>query len=346
METSIIALEQLVEENQLYIQNSKKQLAKIQSGAVEVSALKLASIENKLEEATNYFEKYSKILDAIPKEEKDRQKHLIEVQEALKKQSYYKLQKIRIKKNQNLHRNQKLEAMMIIDELPYETHFDDKELIEISDMILKNNIREVIDIDKKLTDITNSFNAKKDKFEEQKDLKHFAFLDTYIPIIVLHFSFLIEDINRSINEHNEDEKNINNKLIFRGLPKFDDWWIEELFLNHQAYFGLYKWKSIISNQCITKQHKIIWEKIFNNWLMIKKILNSKEENAFEYNYLFDDLARTYIGLEEELDEENLKSMEKIVNNIIVKEDFTKMNTIHNKNTVYLQWKRTQIEKKK
>jgi hypothetical protein len=346
METSIIALEQLVQENQLYIQNSKKQLAKIQSGAVEVSALKLASIENKLEEATNYFEKYSKILDAIPKEEKDRQRHLIEVQEALKKQSYYKLQKIRIKKNQNLHRNQKLEAMMIIDELPYETHFDDKELIEISDMILKNNIREVIDIDKKLTDITNYFNTKKDKFEEQKDLKHFAFLDTYIPIIVLHFSFLIEDINRSINEHNEDEKNINNKLIFRGLPKFDDWWIEELFLNHQAYFGLYKWKSIISNQCITKQHKIIWEKIFNNWLMIKKILNSKEENAFEYNYLFDDLARRYIGLEEELDEENLKSMEKIVNNIIVKEDFTKMNTIHNNNTVYLQWKRTQIEKKK
>jgi hypothetical protein len=345
MEISVIALEELILENEYYVKNSKQQLAKIQSGTMNVSSLKLASIENKLEEASLNVEKYKKILDAIPKEEQEKQRNLISVQEALKKQSYYKLQKIRIKKNLNLKRTQKLEAMMIIDELPHDVNFDDKELIEVSDMIIKNNIREVIDIDKKLSDIKNAFNSQKEKLKDEKDLKYFALLDTYIPIIILHFSYLIEDINKCILEHNED-KNDENKLIFRGLPKFDDWWIEELFINHQAYFGLYKWKNIISKQCITEQHKIIWEKIFNNWLMIKKILNSKEENAFDYNYIFDDLIRTYVGLEEELDNNNLEAMEKIVNNIILKEDFTKMKSTHSINTVYLQWKTVKVKNKK
>lgn len=346
MESSVIALEKLLEENQQKINNCRIQLGKIQSELITVSPLKKASIENTLEQSTKDFEIYKKILDSIPQKEKDKQKELSNVQEALKKQTYYKLQKIRIKRSLNLNRNQKLEAMMIVDELPHNVHFDDKELLEIGDIILKNNIRDVIDIDKKLQEITIEFNNKKDKIEEEQDLKHFAFLDSYIPIIVLHFSYLIQDINNNIQEHNENETDENKKLKFRGLPKFEDWWIEELFVNHQAYFGLYKWKSIIENLCLTKQEKIIWNKIFNNWLMIKKILNSKEENSFYYNFLFDDLIRSYAGLEEELDDNNLKSMEKIINSIIKKENFLKFKNHHNINTIYSKWKLSILNKNK
>jgi len=344
MQSSVIALEKLIEENQQKVNNCRAQLGKIQNNTISVSSLKMASIENTLEQASLNLEKYSKILDAIPQKEKDKQKELLSVQQALKKQSYYKLQKIRIKRNLNLNRNQKLEAMMIIDELPNDINFDDKELLEISDIIIKQNIREVIDIDKKLSEIRDAFNIKKDKFEEDKDLKYFVFLDTYIPIIILHFSYLIEDIKSKITEYNEEQKDENKKIKFRGLPRFEDWWIEELFINHQAYFGLYKWKMIIKKACINKQQEMIWEKIFNNWLMIKKILNSKEENAFYYNFIFDDLIRTYVGLEEELDNDNLIAMEKIINNIIQKEDFTKMKEIHNNNTIYSQWKIQELKK--
>jgi len=336
MEVSIFALEKLMAENQELISNCTKQLQEINNGKIKVSALKQASIENTLEEASLAYETYKHMYDEIPKAEKDKYKELVRVQEALAKQTYYKVQKIRLKRNKNLTRDQRLEAMMIIDELPENIHFEDKELLDIANIVLKNNIRSVTELENELITIKNEFNSKINSLPDGKDLKHFAFLDTYIPIVVLHFSVLIQNINELISEHNENSEK---KLHFPGLPKYEDWWIEELFINHQAYFALFKWKDIIKNLCLNEQQKIIWNKIFNNWLMVKKILNSKDENAYDYNYIFDQLLEKYAHLEEELDVSNLESMEEIIKNITLKEDFSKNRSLHNIQTTYSTWKK-------
>ena len=336
MEVSIFALEKLITENQEKISNCRKQLQDVQNGKITLSSMKQASVENTLEESTIAYNTYKHMYDEIPKEEKDKYKELVRVQEALSKQTYYKMQKIRLKRNKNLTRDQKLEAMMIIDELPEEMNFDDKELLEISQIVIKNNIRKVNDLESELLVIKNEFNLKINSLPDNKDLKHFSFLDSYIPIIILHFSVLVQNIDELISEYNED--NIK-QLKFSGFPKYEDWWIEELFINHQAYFALYKWKDIIKNQCLNEQQEIIWDKIFNNWLMIKKILNSKDENAYDYNYIFDEMIDKYANLEEELDLTNLVSMEEIIKNITIKEDFTKNKYPHNIQTTYYTWKK-------
>jgi len=343
MNLTIMALEKLIETNAQKIENTQKQIKDYEINNIKISAMKQGSLETTLEEATKQYEKYKKQYDEIPQAKREQYDKEIRIKEALAKQTYYKLQKIRLKKNLNLKRNQKLEAMMIIDELPDDIHFEDENLIDIVEIVIKHNIRDITEIEKEYQDIKKDFEMRIDILPDEKDLKHFTYLDTYIPIIILHFSIFVKHIQETIEEFNADETN-KIKVTFRGLPKYEDWWIEELFQNHQAYFGLFKWKSIIENQCLTPQLKIIWQKIFTNWLMIKKLLNNKEDNAYDYNFIFDNMIRKYAQLEEELDDENLKTMEKIVHNITTKEDFTKMKTKHDINTVYLQWKRKRIQK--
>jgi hypothetical protein len=345
---SIYALEKLIAESEMTIANCQKQLRDLEAGTIHLSAMKQASIEGALEKATNDYNKYKETYDAIPEEEKEKFRELVRVQEGLAKQSYYKLQKIRLKRNKNLKRKQKLEAMMILDELPHDIHFDDPELIEVTDTIIKYNIREVFELEKELAEINDDFEKRLEVLDDEQDLKHFTYLDSYIPIILLHFKIFVEELSETIEVFNSKldlnlEKDKERHIKFKGLPRYEDWWIEELFKNHQAYFGLYKWKDIISNFCITEQLQELWEKIFSNWLMVKKILCTKDENAYDYTFIFDDMVRQYAELEEELDMENLQSMEKIVLNITKKEDFTKLKTEHRIDTTYYRWKKKKIE---
>ncbi len=345
MEVSILALEKLIKENEDKISNCTIQLRELEAGNISLSPMKTASVENTLEEATKAYETYKELYDAIPQTKKDQLHEQIRIQEALAKESYYKLQKLRLKRSKNITRDQKLEAMMILDELSNDIHFDDKELLQIADVILKNNIRKVADLEKDYQEIKNDFTSELEKLEDNKDLKHFAFLDSYIPIVVLHFSSLIKNIQDTIDEYNEklkERKSSDKPMVFKGLPRYEDWWFEELFKNHQAYFGLYKWKDIITNMCITQQQQILWDKIFTNWLMIKKILNNKDENAYDYNFIFDMMLQKYVDLEEEINIDNLKSMEKIVYNITAKEDFLHSKTAHKIETTYLQYKTEKI----
>jgi hypothetical protein len=67
----------------------------------------------------------------------------------------------------------------------------------------------------------------------------------------------------------------------------------------------------------------------------KKILNAKDKNAYNYNFIFDDLMTKYAKLEEELDINELRSIEKIIFKITIQEDFTKLNSKHNIYTTYL-----------
>ena len=66
----------------------------------------------------------------------------------------------------------------------------------------------------------------------------------------------IENIQSIIKSLNNELKKVNNtktpKLktkTFAGFPKYQDWWIRELWSSHQAYFALFKWKDIINNLC-------------------------------------------------------------------------------------------------
>jgi len=56
-----------------------------------------------------------------------------------------------------------------------------------------------------------------------------------------------------------------------------------------------------------------------------------------------DILKELEKQEEELDEKNIQSMEKIIKNITSKEDFTKTKEEHNTHTLYYKWK---IEKNK
>lgn len=345
---SIYALEKLMAENEQTITNCQKQLRDLEAGTIQLSAMKQASVEGSLERASDDYNKYKEIYDAIPEEEKEKFRELVRVQEALAKQTYYKLQKMRLRRNKNIKRNQKLEAMMVLDELPHEIHFDDPELMEMTEVIIKYNIREIFELEKELAEINDDFEKRVEALEDEQDLKHFVFLDSYIPIIILHFKILVEQLNQTIDDHNSVldlnyEKDKKKYIDFKGLPNYEDWWFEELFQNHQAYFGLYKWKNIISSFCITEQLQEIWNKVFNNWLMVKKILNTKDENAYDYNFIFDDMVKQYAQLEEELDMENLQSMENIIFELTKKEDFSNIQTEHTLDTTYFQWKKKKLE---
>ena len=349
MKVSIYALEKLLKEYESNIANASKQLKDLDAGKITLSPLKVASVENTLEFSTAEYEKYKAIYDAIPEKEKEEFRNLKEVQELLAKQSYYKLQKIRIKRNLNLKRNQRLEAMMILDELPEEVHFEDAQLIEVTNIIIKYNARESVELVAELGLIRDEFDKQLEALKDKEDLKHFNFLDTYIPIIILHFSSLVKSIEETIILYNEKasatqgEKEATPLIVFNGFPKYEDWWFEELFQNHQAYFALYLWKDSIKKICITEQQQELWEKIFSNWLMIKKILNSKDENAYDYNFIFDDMLKKYSKIEEQLDTIAIEANEKQLLIEMKKTDFTKNLLEHESTTIYQKWKKSQVK---
>ncbi len=237
MKVSIYALEKLLKEYESNISNASKQLKDLDSGKITLSPLKIASVENTLEFSTAEYEKYKAIYDAIPEKEKEEFRNLKDVQEMLAKESYYKLQKIRLKRNSNIKRNQRLEAMMILDELPQEIHFDDTQLLEITNIIIKYNVRESIELVAELAVIREEFNKRLEPLKDNQDLKHFDFLDTYIPIIVLHFGSLAKSIEETVTLYNEKAMQAKNEnpteevtlLSFSGFPKYASWWFDELF---------------------------------------------------------------------------------------------------------------------
>jgi hypothetical protein len=346
MKVSIYALEKLIKEYESNIANASKQLKDLDAGKITLSPLKIASVENTLEFSTAEYEKYKAIYDAIPEKEKEDFRNLKSVQELLAKQSYYKLQKIRIKRNLNLKRNQRLEAMMILDELPEDVHFEDAQLIEVTNIIIKYNARESVELVAELGVIRDEFDKQLEALKDKEDLKHFNFLDTYIPIIILHFASLVKSIEETIILYNEKEnekvgENEQPEFInFTGFPKYHDWWFDELFTTHEAYFGLYLWKETIKEMCITEQQKLLWEKIFSNWLMIKKILTTKDENAYDYNFIFDEMLKKYTKVEEEFNAEIIEKDSKELLDKIKKVNLSKFSLKHQDTTVYHNWKNT------
>lgn len=327
---AIIAVQDLIKVNQNRIKILKQQLKDHDDNVSKLSPMAKASSEMGLEKSIDALEKNELILKELKKRDlMDIQKEEL-LKESIVRQNYYKYQKVRLKRDLAMPNDQKLEAMMIVDELPHDVDIEDEELFAIAETTINLNLRIHSELYDELLEIKKDWSELlKDVDEECAD--KLGMLNVHIPILVLHLSVLIENI-----EENIEEKDLPK---FKGLPAFEDWWISELWINHQAYFGLYKWKAIVTSLCITADQKKSWNTIFSNWLFIKKLLHDKGSIGFGYNFAFDSLLEYHTKLLEELDTDNLISMEKIVKTITEREDFGKYKTKHIIETAYLKFKR-------
>ncbi len=329
----IVALEHLIEEEEAQIATSKRQLSEHEAGETKLTLMNHASTETRLEVTTELLAKHKLMLaelmaqDLAVLEEKER------LRDATIRRNYYHYQPTRMKRNKEHPSDVLLEAAMIIDELPEDVQFEDRELVEIATRTIHLKLREHIELNNELALITKDFEILMKDFDISS-VGSLALLKFHIPILVLQFSTLHKNILQVI-----DDKDL---PAFGGFPKFHDWWVTELWHSHQAYFALNKWKSIIKNLCNTTEQKESWEKISDTWLFMKKLLTSKENLGFEYNLAFDTLIYNHVTLGEELNEDNLKSMEKIIKEITKKENFTSFPDDHKRTTAYVEFKRKEL----
>lgn len=327
---AIIAVQDLIKQNQSRIKILKQQLRDHQEGVSKLSAMAEASTEMGLEKSEEALQKNELILKELQKRDlMDIEKEEL-LKEAIVRRNYYKYQKVRLKRDLVMPNDQKLEAMKIVDELPHDVDIEDDEIFAIAEATINLNLRIHSELYDELLEIQKDWEQLQQGIDSQS-IDKLGMLNVHIPILVLHLSVLVENIQENIEE--------NELPPFKGLPAFEDWWISELWTNHQAYFGLYKWRAIISSLCITADQKRAWTTIFSNWVFIKKLLNEKGSLGYEYSFSFDTLIEHHTRLIEELDTENLISMEKIVETITAREDFSKYKTKHIIETGYLKFKR-------
>ncbi len=331
---SIIALENLIQENEARVKVQRRQLADHEAGVNKISRMVKAATETHLEEGLELIAKYKFMLEELLAQDQAELEEKQRIEEEIKRKAYFDNQEERINNNTTKTLDQKLQVMMIIDELPSQVQFEDQELFEIAEKTIELNIGDHVDLGEKLSEIKKEFEFLIVNNKEEK-IHDIEMLNYRIPLLVLHFSVLLSNIKELLEK--------NNDACFRGFPKYEDWWIDELWSSHQAYFALYKWKSIISNLCITKDQKTTWSNIFDEWLFVKKLLNDKGPLAFEFQFAFDSLLTKHAELEEELIDKNLLAMESIIKEITKKEDFSKVKRNHCVSTSYLGFKREKLK---
>lgn len=336
---ALIALEELIKQDENHIKLAKKQMAAHESGESRMTPLVKASTESSLQLSQERLERSKAKLQELLKHDLAELEKEEKIREAVIRKNYFHYQKARIKRSKNHSNDIKLEAMLIIDELPEDKDvgIEDETLFDIAEksfkmqLTLHENIHETQrEIRQRLDDLLS------DKSIEAEDIDQLVLLNEQIIMVTLHLKILIENIEEILEEDEEMDP-------FKGLPKYEDWWIKELWSNHQAYFALLKWKQIISNLCLTNMQKEAWDVIFASWIHIKKYLCSKGPLAFKYTFAFDTLMKEYCDLEEELSLKSLESMESVIQKITLVEDFSKHPDSHELITPYAKFK---IEKTK
>lgn len=337
---SVIALEELIKEEESRAALLQKQLTNHESGENKLSRLALASTESTLEETQEKLTKHKAMYEELMKQDLKELEEKEKLEEAIRRKKYFENQNTRIKNNNERADDQKLEAMMILDELPEEVNFEDDELFEIAQKSLELNLKDHKELKDELSVIRKDFQSHLKNCKDEK-LSEIELLNFRIPILVLHFSVLLKNIeNNFVPKDGEENKEKTKK--FTGFPRYEDWWIQELWSSHQAYFALFKFKAIIMNLCKTGEQKRSWSKIFDNWIFVKKILTDKGALAHDYHFALDALLHKYARLDEELESKNLESMETIIKKITKKEDFTKMARNHSLITPYLKFKKEKL----
>ncbi|MDC0932514.1 hypothetical protein OAR97_01575 [Arcobacteraceae bacterium] len=332
----IIALEEMIKNNENVIKSIKKQLSNHDSGISKLTFMGKASAETNLENAQEQLERHTQKLKELMTQDMSELEERERVRDAIERKNYLKYQKVRIKRDVSKKNDEKLEAMLIIDELKEDSLIEDRELFEIASKVISLNLSIHCELESKLSEIKNDFEGLLTDFDDE-NIKDLGILNTQASILILHFHVLLTNIKENIEEDNLPP--------FRGFPKFEDWWIVELWSNHHAYYALFKWKGIISKQCITDDQKKAWELVFSNWISFKKILSGKGVLAYHYNYAFDTVMRKYSELEEELATSSLESMSELTQKIISKEDFSVVPKNQKIITNYVLFKREKLNYK-
>lgn len=327
-------LEKKIKEVSIHISLARTTLDNLAEGKIKMSFMSEASTETSLENNIKLLKDYEEKLkdykmgnlDSLMQQEREKQRK--------QKENYYKYQKIRLKRDKNRTDIEKNEAISLIDELPSGISIEDEDIFNIANKSNQLKLSLHWKIQNDLYEIRNKFkNLIKNTIDNANS--ELIVFEHIIPIIILQFYHLRINIEENIEE---------DKLkSFLGYPKFQQWLISELWNTPQAYFGLYKWKNIINYLCITSDQKRVLEKIFNNFIFIKKLIDDMGDVADDYNLAFDTLLKEYALLKEELNEDNLKSMKKAIDSLILKENFTDFNTKKRYN--YLEFKRKKIDKK-
>ncbi len=332
----IIALEEMIKDNENVIKSIKKQLSNHDSGESKLSFMGKASAETNLENAQEQLERHKEKLKDLMSQDMSELEEKERVREAIERKNYLNYQKVRIKREVSKKNDEKLEAMLILDELKEDSFIEDRELFEIVSKVISLDLSVHCELESKFNEIKNDFEVLLKDLKDE-DIKELGMLNTQVSIVVLHLHVLLTNIQENIEE--------DNLPAFRGFPKFEDWWIAELWTNHHAYYALFKWKSIISKQCITDDQKRAWELIFSNWIALKKMLNGKNILGYPYNYIFDTIMRKYSELEEELATSSLVSMAELTQKIISKEDFSIVPKTQKIVTDYVLFKREKLDYK-
>lgn len=332
----IVALEELIKENEYVIKSIKKQLSKHESGESKLSYMGLASAETNLEKAQYQLTKNKEKLKEYSALETNELIEKEKIRDAIERKNYLSYQKTRIRRDKAKNNDEKLEAMLILDELKDDFLIEDDILFDIASKSLDLSLTIHIDLQKKINEVKIEFeNAIKEIAGE--NVSDLGSLNFRCILMIVHLHVLRANIQENIDE---------DKLPpFKGFPKFEDWWIVELWSNHHAYYALYKWKSIISRLCITSEQKRAWEIIFSNWISLKKIISDKSTLGYEYNFVFDQLIRKHSELEEELATSSLESMAALTKVIIAKEDFSIVPKNHNIITDFVKFKRNKLNYK-
>lgn len=285
------------------IQQSKNQLEAYEAGELKLSVIARASSESSIEKNTFLLNKYTHKLKKLSQTDITDLTEKENTKEEIRKRNYYKYQIQRIKRDQTRSATEIENALSIIDELPEEINLNDSDIFEIGNKSKELFLDIHSDLDDELLEIKNEFLklVENDFNDTNRELK---LLNYRIPIIIIQLKTLLHNIRENLNEANFKG--------FSGFPRFQDWWIHELWISHQAYLGLSKWKRIVKNLFLSCEQKKAFENVFANWILVKKILNIKGADAYTYNHAFDKMILKYAELEEEHNEANLLSLKNIV----------------------------------
>ena len=312
---------------------STKQLEEFELGSLKLSLIARASAELSIEKnnflLNKYTQKLKKLYTENLKEVHEKEKN----KEEIRRRNYFKYQIHRIKRDKQRSPQEIENALIILDELPAELELEDFDIFEIGNKSKALFLDVHSDLDDDLLEIKNEFlKLVENKFNDTNtELK---LLNYQIPIIILQLRTLLHNVKENIQELNLPE--------FKGFPRFQDWWIHELWTSHQAYLGLFKWKKIVLSLFISCEQKKAFEHIFANWILIKKMLNVKGENAYFYNHAFDQMILKYAELDEEQNEENLVSLKNIVAQIAEQRN---CESIYDKEILVNDYTKFKIEKR-
>jgi len=311
--------------------SAQEQIKSHKSGEVKLTYLGFSSLELNIEKNKFLLRKYEEKLQKLTVEDiKEIEKKEKKKKEILKN-NYYKYQMLRIKRDKTKTEKEIENALDILEEVPKQLKLTDEDIFILSRKSDELFLKIHSDLDDELIEIKSEFiSLVEDKFNKTNN--ELKLLNSRIPIIILQLKNLLQNIQKNL----EDEP-LNNRK-FNGLPKFEDWWIRELWSSPYAYMGLFKWQEIVLSLCITTEQKKAFEMIFKNWILIKKLLNTKGGYGYFYNHAFDEMIFKYTGLEDEYIESNLKSMEKIILDLTTKEDLTVLPKEHDIITPYMKFK--------